>query len=70
MGAALEDVSKVTANIPNEDVDKLTRIAKRHRSNRTSALVRAIRIASYIEDNDARVVVVGEDGKEREVVFQ
>ncbi|WP_430332744.1 hypothetical protein [Rhodococcus sp. ACT016] len=62
----------MTVNIPNEDVAKLTKIAKRHRSNRTSALVRAIRIASYIDDqmaDEARVVIVDKDGKEHEVEF-
>lgn len=73
MSAAIEDVSKVTANIPNVDVEKLTKIAKRYHSNRTSALVRAIRTASYIDDqlaDGARLVIVDKDGKEREVVFQ
>ncbi|RZL72442.1 MAG: hypothetical protein EOP32_38475 [Rhodococcus sp. (in: high G+C Gram-positive bacteria)] len=45
-----DDVSKVTANLPNDDIKTLDEIAKRHASTKTSALVRAIRTTAYIDE--------------------
>lgn len=67
------DISRVTVNIPNEDVYRLEAIALRHGTNRTSALVRAIRVTAYIEDaldRGARLVFVTPDGTEREIEFR
>lgn len=67
------EVSKVTVNLPDVDVEKLGKIAKRHRSNRTTALVRAIRTTAYIEEEaekGSKFIVRDPDGSEREVVFQ
>lgn len=66
------DVSRVTVNIPNEDVYRLGAIALRHRTNRTSALVRAIRTTDYLDEavaRGARLVIVESDGLEREIKF-
>ena len=68
-----DDVSKVTANLPNNDIKTLDEIAKRHASTKTSALVRAIRTTAYIDEaasNGAKVFIEEPDGTKREVVFK
>ena len=66
-------VSKVTANLPNDDIKTLDEIARRHASTKTSALVRAIRTTAYIDDaasKGAKVFIEDSDGTRREVVFK
>lgn len=68
-----DDVSKVTANLPNADIKTLDEIAQRHASTKTSALVRAIRTTAYIDEaasKGAKVFIEDADGTKREVVFR
>ncbi|NGP09646.1 hypothetical protein G6038_30120 [Rhodococcus sp. 14C212] len=67
------DVSKVTANLPNEDILRLDSIAKKHATTKTAALVRAIRTTKFLEDAEAEggsVFIKDKDGTLREVVFK
>ena len=68
-----KNVSKVTANLPNEDILRLDGIAKKHATTKTAALVRAIRTTKFLEDaaeQGGSVSIKEKDGTFREVVFQ
>lgn len=69
----MSEVVKVTANIPASDVATLAEMAEKHRSTKTSALVRAIRTTAFLEeqvDAGSRVIVESSDGERREIVFK
>lgn len=63
---------RVTADLPREDVDRLERLADANRSNRTTALVRAIRTADLLQeasDHGSQVIIQDRDGTRREIVL-
>jgi predicted transcriptional regulator len=67
------DVSKVTANLPDADIERLTKIAERHASTKTTALVRAIRAIDFLEEAEAKggkIFIEDADGSKRQVVFK
>ena len=70
---AKEGVVRVTADIPVADAEILGELATKIHSNKTTALVRALRTSSYLEQaatNGARIEIVDKDGTRRELVFQ
>lgn len=66
------EVIRVTADIPKEDVDRLEKIADGIHSNRTTALVRALRTTDLIREatsTGSKVMIIDKDGSRREIVF-
>jgi hypothetical protein len=69
---AREGVTRITADVPDEDVARLEKLAKSNGSNKTTALVRALRTSSLLTDaaaNGARVEIVEKDGTRREIIM-
>lgn len=69
---ASESVTRVTANIPVQDVRRLENIAEDIHSNKTTALVRALRTTDLLRQykaDGARIVIIDKDGSQRELVF-
>jgi hypothetical protein len=69
---AREGVTRITADVPDEDVARLEKLAKSNGSNKTTALVRALRTSSLLSDaaaNGARVEIVERDGTRREIIM-
>ena len=67
-----DDTSKVTANLPNEDILRLSQLAKNKHTTKTAALVRAIRTTEYLDDAEKKgAKILIQDGDTiREVVFK
>lgn len=68
-----KDVSKVTVNLPNEDILRMSEQARRRATTKTAALVRAIRTAEFIDDTEKKggeVYIKDADGTFRQVVFK
>ena len=64
--------TRVTVNMPVELVDMIGTIAKRDGTHRTGALLRLLRIASYVDNAVAagsNVIIKNQDGKARIVDF-
>ena len=64
--------TRVTVNMPVELVDMIDTIAKRDGTHRTGALLRLLRIASYVDNAVAagsNVIIKDQDGKARIVDF-
>ena len=69
---ARENITRITADVPTEDVARLEKIAERIHSNKTTALVRALRTTHLLQDEVAkgsRVEIVQPDGTRREIVL-
>lgn len=69
---ARDGVTRITADVPDEDVRRLESIANRLHSNKTTALVRALRTTALLEEaaaKGAKVMIVEENGDRRELVF-
>ena len=69
---AREGVTRITADVPDEDVERLEKLAERIHSNKTTALVRALRTSSLLEEAAAagsKVEIVDKDGTRREIIF-
>lgn len=67
-----DGITRVTVDIPDEDVKRVAGIAGRHHLNRTSALVRAIRTAALVDEaaqRGSRVLIVDADGTQREIIL-
>ena len=65
-------VTRITADVPDEDVKRLERLADRIHSNKTTALVRALRTADLLEEASAagaKIMIVDPDGTRREIVM-
>lgn len=64
--------TKMTVQLPNDDIEKLEEIAEKNSSTKTAALARSIRTTSFIEKaikRGATLILQEEDGTQREVVF-
>lgn len=64
--------TRITADVPDEDVARLETIAKRIGSNKTTALVRALRTSELLETSVAqgsRIEIIDKDGSRREIVL-
>jgi predicted transcriptional regulator len=69
---AREGVTRITADVPDEDVVRLERIAKNIHSTKTTALVRALRTSSLLEDavaNGSKIEIIDKDGARREIIL-
>jgi hypothetical protein len=69
---AREGVTRITADVPDEDVERLEKLAKSNGSNKTTALVRALRTSSLLAEaaaNGARVEIIEKDGTRREIIM-
>lgn len=69
---ARNEVTRVTADIPNVDVERLKNIADELHSSKTTALVRALRTTDLLREaklKGAKVMIVEKDGSQRELVF-
>lgn len=65
-------VTRITADVPDEDVQRLEKIAKKMHSNKTTALVRALRTSELLEDaasQGAKVYIIESDGSKREILM-
>ncbi|MGN5238066.1 hypothetical protein [Rhodococcus sp. SJ-3] len=63
---------KVCVELSEEDVDRITAIACRNGTHRTAALIRAIRIADYIDDavhEGNTITLVDPDSNQIEITF-
>jgi hypothetical protein len=70
---ARDGVIRVTADIPTADAKRLAGLAASMGSNKTTALVKALRTSSYLEEAVAagsRIEIVDKDGTRREIVIQ
>ena len=68
-----KDTTRVTVNLPNEDILRMNEQARKRATTKTAALVRAIRTAQFIDDQEAKggeVYVKDDDGTFRQVVFK
>ncbi|MFE2122414.1 hypothetical protein ACFW9U_17395 [Rhodococcus aetherivorans] len=68
-----ENFSKVTVNLPNEDVLRMSEMARRHALTKTAALVRALRLAQYIDDETAKgtkLFLQDTNGTLREIIIK
>lgn len=64
--------TRITADVPDEDITRLETIAKRMGSNKTTALVRALRTSELLEssiERGARIEIVEKDGRRREIML-
>jgi len=64
--------TRVTADVPTDDVQRLQKLADRIHSNKTTALVRAIRTADLLDDaaqSGARIILEAPDGSRRELIL-
>lgn len=62
---------RINAELPEDDVEVLTKIANRNNLNRTSALARALRTTELIEETvkgGGRVILESADGSRKEIV--
>lgn len=69
---ARDGVTRITADVPDEDVERLEKLADRIHSTKTTALVRALRTSTLLEDAAAagsKVEIVDKDGTRREIIF-
>jgi predicted transcriptional regulator len=69
---ARKGVTRITADVPDEDVERLERIAQRIHSNKTTALVRALRTSALLEDaaaSGSKIEIIDKDGTRREIVM-
>jgi hypothetical protein len=69
---AREGVTRITADVPDEDVERLEKIAKHIHSSKTTALVRALRTSSLLEDavaSGSKIEIVDKDGTRKEIVL-
>ncbi|MGN5238079.1 hypothetical protein [Rhodococcus sp. SJ-3] len=67
-----KNVSTVTVNLPNEDILRMSEIARFHDTTKTTALVRSLRIAYFLETETrtgSTVYLREPDGTFREVQF-
>ncbi|MEV1134531.1 hypothetical protein [Rhodococcus coprophilus] len=58
--------------LPEDDVDRVSAIALRRGTTRSAALVRAIRIAFYLEEAahaGSKIVIVDRDSNQTEITF-
>lgn len=70
--AVREGITRITADVPDEDVERLDQLAKDMHANKTTALVRALRTADLLRvaaASGSRIVLEDEDGTRREVVI-
>jgi len=64
--------TRVTADVPTDDVQRLQKLADRIHANKTTALVRAIRTAELLDEaaqTGARIIIEAPDGSRREIVL-
>ncbi len=69
---AREGITRITADVPDEDVERLDKIAKSIHSNKTTALVRALRTSALLQDasdKGSKIEIVEKDGTRREIVM-
>lgn len=67
-----EGLTRITADVPDEDVERLDQLAKEMHANKTTALVRALRTADLLRLATAegtRIILEDKDGTRREVVI-
>lgn len=70
---AKEKVVRLTADIPPEDAQRLEELASSMKSNKTTALVQALRTSSYLDEiisKGSRIEVVDKDGTRREIIVK
>ncbi|TQC47006.1 hypothetical protein EEB14_22725 [Rhodococcus sp. WS4] len=68
-----KDVSKVTVNLPNEDILRMSEMARKNATTKTAALVRAIRTTKFLDDQEDKggeVFIKDADGSFRQIVFK
>ncbi|MHB8290278.1 MAG: hypothetical protein ACYDEY_13810 [Acidimicrobiales bacterium] len=69
---AREGLTRITADVPDADVERLEELAKNMHANKTTALVRALRTADLLREAAAqggRIVLEDKDGTRRELVM-
>lgn len=67
-----DNISTVTANLPNEDILRMSEIARFHDTTKTAALVRSLRMAHFLESETRQgstVYLRQSDGTFRQVQF-
>lgn len=67
-----KNLSTVTVNLPNEDILRMSEIARFHDTTKTTALVRSLRMAHFLETETRKgstVYLRESDGTFREVQF-
>lgn len=67
-----EGLTRITADVPDEDVERLEDLAKDMHANKTTALVRALRTADLLRVAAAegtRIILEDKDGTRREIVM-
>jgi predicted transcriptional regulator len=64
--------TRITADVPDEDVEKLDELAKGMHANKTTALVRALRTADLLRvaaSEGSRIIIEDKDGTRREILM-
>ncbi len=67
-----EGLTRITADVPDEDVERLEKLARDMHANKTTALVRALRTADLLRAAAAqgsRIVLEDKDGTRRELLM-
>lgn len=67
-----EGVSRITVTLPNSDIRTLYAMARARKTTTTAALVRAIRLAHWVDEQlaaNSTVLLEDPDGTRREIVF-
>ena len=67
-----KNISQVTVNLPNEDILRMSEIARFHDTTKTAALIRSLRMAHFLESETragSAVYLREPDGTFRPVVF-